>query len=108
MKILRKFLQNNIFRNNFCCLNYFPGENHRDLDDSLVSVRVEIGTHFPLLDDILTKLLLAFVYEFHRIELCQTVISTRDVVVQPTVLTDPLKSKYIYMFVPLPFLSNAE
>ena len=86
MKILRKFLQNNIFRNNFCCLNYFPGENHRDLDDSLVSVRVEIGTHFPLLDDILTKLLLAFVHQLHGIELGENVVSPRDVVVKPAVL----------------------
>ena len=74
MKILRKFLQNNIFRNNFCCLNYFPGENHRDLDDSLVSVGVEIGVHLPLVDDILAKLLLTFIHQLHWVELCEEVV----------------------------------
>ena len=65
---------------------YFPGENHRNLDDFLVSVRVELGVHLPLVDDILTKLPLAFVNQLHSIELGETVVRTRDVVVQSTVL----------------------
>ena len=51
-------------------------EDHSDLHDSLVGVRVDIGLHFPLVDDILTKLPLAFVYQFYRIELGEAVVST--------------------------------
>ena len=72
---------------NFCD---FPekvsGENHGDPHYSLVSVRVEIGIHFPLVDDVLTKLLLAFVQQLYRIELSENVVRPRDVVVQPAVL----------------------
>ena len=65
---------------------YFPGENHRNLDDFLVSVRVELGVHLPLVDDILTKLPLAFVHQLHWIKLGENVVSPRDVVVQAAVL----------------------
>ena len=61
-------------------------EDHGDPHDFLVSVRVEIRVHFPLFDDILTKLLLTFVQQFYRIEFSENVVRTRDVVVQSTVL----------------------
>ena len=70
----------------FVFFYYFPGENHRHLDDSLVRVGVEIRVHFPHVDDILTKLLLAFVHQLHGIELGENVVSPRDVVVKPAVL----------------------
>ena len=63
-----------------------PGKNHGDLHDSLVGVRVEIRLDLPLFDDVLPELLLPLVYQLHRIELGETVVRTRDVVVKLAVL----------------------
>ena len=62
------------------------GKDHGDPDNFLVSVRVEIRTYLPMFDDILTKLLLASVYQFHRIEVSEAIVRSRDVVVKAAVL----------------------
>ena len=69
-----------------CLKAYLPGEDHVDPDDLLVSVRVEVRLHLPLVDDVLAEVFRPLVYQLDGVELREDVVGPGDVVVQAAVL----------------------